>query len=128
MSQVQGPAIALIIVAAINLVLSVFGLVSNLFGIGMGRFGPIDNPELEKLLQMTSGIVGMISNVIALGIAALIFAGGLKMKNLQNHGLAMTAAVFAMLPCVSPCCLIGLPIGIWSLVVLSRPEVKGAFH
>jgi hypothetical protein len=32
-----------------------------------------------------------------------------------------------MLPC-SICCLVGLPIGIWAVVVLSKPEVKGTFH
>jgi hypothetical protein len=29
---------------------------------------------------------------------------------------------------VSPCCFIGLPIGIWALIVLAKPEVKAAFH
>ena len=33
-----------------------------------------------------------------------------------------------MVPCISPCCLVGLPIGIWALVVLNKPEVKGSFH
>jgi hypothetical protein len=32
-----------------------------------------------------------------------------------------------MIPCISPCCLLGLPIGIWALVVLLKPEVKAAF-
>jgi hypothetical protein len=31
-------------------------------------------------------------------------------------------------PCISPCCLVGLPIGIWALVVLNKPEVKSSFH
>jgi len=52
----------------------------------------------------------------------------LKMKKLENYGLAMTASILAMIPCLSPCCLIGLPIGIWAVVVLSKPEVKSAFH
>jgi hypothetical protein len=40
----------------------------------------------------------------------------------------MTASVIAMIPCISPCCIVGLPIGIWAMVVLSKPEVKSAFH
>ena len=39
----------------------------------------------------------------------------------------MTASILAVVPCVSPCCLVGLPIGIWALVVLSKPEVKSQF-
>ncbi len=52
----------------------------------------------------------------------------MKMKKLESYGLAMAASIIAMIPCLSPCCLIGLPIGIWALVVLSKPEVKSAFH
>jgi len=127
-SQVTGPAIALMIVAALNFLLAGIGLVMNLAGTGMGKFGPIGNPEMERLFEMTSGIAGVISNIVSLGIAALIFVGAQKMKQVQNYGLALTATILAMVPCVSPCCLIGLPIGIWSLVVLLRPEVKSAFH
>jgi hypothetical protein len=49
------------------------------------------------------------------------------MKQLKNYGLAMTGSIIAMLPC-SVCCLLGLPFGIWSLVVLNNPEVKEAFR
>lgn len=38
------------------------------------------------------------------------------------------AAILAMIPCVSPCCLLGLPLGIWALIVLLKPEVKAAFQ
>jgi hypothetical protein len=40
----------------------------------------------------------------------------------------LAAAIVALIPCFSPCCLIGLPIGIWALVVLSKPEVKSQFE
>ena len=126
-SQVQGPAIALIIVAALNFIMATISLIINLAGTGMGRFGPIGNPEIERLLEMTSGIAGIISSLVNIGIAVLIFVGAQKMKNLQNYGLAMTATILAMVPCFSPCCLIGLPLGIWALVVLLKPEVKSAF-
>jgi len=53
--------------------------------------------------------------------------GGLKMKKLENYGSVMTACILALLPCGN-CCCIGLPLGIWALVVLNRPEVKDAFR
>ena len=46
------------------------------------------------------------------------------MKNDQDT----PATIIAMVPCISPCCLVGLPIGIWALVVLMKPEVKAAFR
>jgi predicted Zn finger-like uncharacterized protein len=38
-----------------------------------------------------------------------------------------TACILAMIPCVN-CCILGLPFGIWGLVVLNKPEVKDAFR
>jgi len=38
----------------------------------------------------------------------------------------MAGAVVAMLPCQC-CCLLGLPAGIWALVVLNKPEVNSQF-
>jgi hypothetical protein len=38
----------------------------------------------------------------------------------------MAAAIMAMIPC-NCCCLLGLPFGIWALVMLMKPEVKSQF-
>jgi hypothetical protein len=32
-----------------------------------------------------------------------------------------------LIPCFCPSCFVGIPVGIWSLVVLMKPEVKAAF-
>jgi serine/threonine protein kinase len=58
-------------------------------------------------------------------VAGLIMLAGLKMMRLQAFPLAVLGSVLAML--VTPGNLIGLPIGIWSLVVLSQREVREAF-
>jgi hypothetical protein len=42
--------------------------------------------------------------------------------------LCIAASIVAMIPCVSPCCCIGLPVGIWALVVLSKGDVKDHFN
>ena len=70
----------------------------------------------------------MVLAIIGLVVGALILFGAIKMKNLESYGLAMTASIIAMIPCVSPCCLLGLPLGIWAVVVLNNPEVKSAFR
>ena len=75
-----------------------------------------------------TGTMGIILNLVGVAIGVVILLGALKMKRLESHGFAMAASILALVPCVSPCCLVGLPIGIWSLVVLSKPEVKAAFH
>jgi hypothetical protein len=61
-------------------------------------------------------------------MAVVIFMGAGKMKRLESYGFAMAVSIIAMIPCISPCCLIGLPMGIWALVVLLDPNVKAAFR
>ena len=75
-----------------------------------------------------SGGIGIVFNIIGMIMAVVVLLGALKMKKLESFGFAMTATIIAMVPCISPCCWIGLPIGIWALVILNKPEVKGAFH
>lgn len=123
--MVSGPAIGLMITAGLGFIAQGLSLALNLFGSSIIAAQSQGN---EAMAQMFSGAIGAVAAGFAMLIAIVIFMGALKMKKLQSFGFAMTASVIAMLPCVSPCCLIGLPIGIWALVVLNKPEVKGAFH
>ena len=61
----------------------------------------------------------------ALVLSSVILVAGLKMKRLQTYGLAVAGAILAIL--VTPGNLVGLPIGIWALVVLSQRQVREAF-
>jgi hypothetical protein len=122
--QVNGPATGLVVVAILNFLTSAVSLIMHLAGSSFMR-----GPGMEDAwARMFSGTVGLISNLVNIGIGVLILFGGLKMKKLESFGLAVTASVLAIVPCTSPCCLVGIPIGIWALVVLFRPEVKNAFR
>ena len=65
--------------------------------------------------------------LLSIPLAGLIALAAFRMRRLESYGLAVTASVLAMLPCHAGF-LLGLPIGIWSLTVLMRPEVKAAFR
>ena len=68
----------------------------------------------------------MIVPILAiLIVSSLVIFAALKMKRLQAYGLAIAASILAII--VSPSNLIGLPIGIWALVVLSQRDVREAF-
>jgi hypothetical protein len=56
-----------------------------------------------------------------------VFFGGLKMKSLENYKLAMAASIISIIPCFG-CYCIGIPVGIWSIITLNKPEVKSAFR
>lgn len=61
----------------------------------------------------------------AMLLSSVIIVAGLKMKRLEAYPLAIIGSILAIL--VTPGNFIGLPVGIWSLVVLCRREVREAF-
>ncbi|MGI8978501.1 MAG: hypothetical protein ACR2FY_04695 [Pirellulaceae bacterium] len=69
----------------------------------------------------------LLAQATGLVTGIVMIVGAVKMMRLKSHGLATFASVLAMLPC-GPAWLLGLPMGIWSLVVLNRRNVKEAFE
>lgn len=70
-----------------------------------------------------------------LGVAVLllilctgVLVGASQMLRLRHYGLALLGSVLVMLNLQGGCCLIGIPVGIWSLTLLMRPEVRRAFE
>ena len=45
----------------------------------------------------------------------------------RSRTLALIGAILCCVPCLSPCLVMGIPFGIWALVVLNKPEVRAAF-
>lgn len=124
--QVSGPAIGLIVTAILGCLMQVLSIVMNVAGASF--MAANRSMPSEAWANMFSGTFAVVAGVIGILVSALILLGAIKMKKLENYGLAMVASIVAMIPCISPCCVLGLPIGIWAVVVLSKPEVKSAFH
>ncbi len=123
--QVSGPSIGLIITGTIGALFSLFALIA--LGIGLSLGSLFGGRNFDWYEDIAGGALGMGSSFLGLLVALFIIYAALKMKDLKQWNLAVVASILAMLPCISPCCIIGLPIGIWSLVVLMRPDVKAAF-
>ncbi len=119
-AAVSVPAIILIVLGILGLVYAVFNVIVVVSGMNVG--GPFGGPP-KNAAEQAGRYVGMILPVIW---GLVVTLGGFKMKSLSGRVSAMVGVIFAMLPC-SPCCLIGLPIGIWALVVMNREDVKRAF-
>jgi hypothetical protein len=126
LSAVTGPAIGLIVTAALGFLGAITGLVLTLTGSTMRTFNS-GNPQMDNFFRSLNTGSGMVRIIAALVLSGVVLYGALKMKKLENHGLAMGVSILAMIPCISPCCLVGLPFGIWALIVLNKPEVKGYF-
>jgi hypothetical protein len=128
---VRGPAIALKVTAIIGLVMVAIGLVINIlslagvqFTFGLPQTG---DPHLQQLFSRLGGGLGIVQDVIGAVVGVVVYMGASRMQSLQNYQFAVTASILGMLPCLSPCCVLGLPFGIWALVVLTKPEVKSQF-
>ena len=117
--MVAGPAWALLITAGLTVALIVV-------------FVPIDffllSAQRQQAPNATAQTLGRIAGSLTMiCINGAVFYGALQMLWLQNFSMARSAAILALLPCCGPCYLLGIPFGIWALVVLSKPEVKSAF-
>jgi hypothetical protein len=128
-SLVNGPATALMIVGILCILASLWGVVSNLAGFGgAGQNAANLPPQVQQWMRLMTGPIGIGINVVALLFGAFFILASTKMRKLESYGMVMTATILSMLPCTSSCCCIGLPLGIWILVVLAKPEVKSAFR
>jgi len=132
--RVKLPAIFLIVTAAIGML---WQLVDILFIILPSEEGDLASAVLSHevggmvssdMIKIMSGGIGIASSVIALAVGVVVLLGAVRMMALRSYGLALAGAILAMIPCISPCCVLGLPFGIWALVVLMNTEVKAAFH
>jgi hypothetical protein len=91
--------------------------------------GAQQGTQPEQIMQ-AAAVGYLVLGVLVLIASLVMIVGGLKMRALQAYGLAMTASILAMLPCISVggCCLFGEALGIWAIVVLLNEDVKSAFR
>jgi hypothetical protein len=125
--KILPPAIALIVVGGIGLVASLFNVITALSGAPL----PVDPNAPELVKQMQQGAVGPVAIVMQSAfilVNVVIIFGGAQMARMQMRPLGITASVLAMLNIGSCCCIIGLPVGIWSLVILLMADVAAAFN
>jgi hypothetical protein len=82
---------------------------------------------MQGMEEGQTGPAPVIGGVIFTIASVIVVVGAIMMMRLQMWGLALTAAIVAMVNIGNCCCLLGLPFGIWSLVVLCKEDVKSAF-
>jgi hypothetical protein len=118
--RVAGPAIALMVTAALGAIFyAIYVLIGLLMIVGVV---PIQNNGQDP--RFTGALlVGMYG--LGLACCSITYYGALKMKSLESYALAMTSAILSMIPC--GCCILGIPFGIWALVVINDQQVRDAF-
>ena len=129
--RIEAPAVALIVTAALDAGFDVFWLFSELVSnltanlFHRGWFWHQRHLEFMGCFPFSPG---MLLPVFGLLIDAVIIYGAVRMKNLSSYSWAVAAAVLALIPCLSsPCCAVGVPFGLWALLVLLDRDVRAAF-
>lgn len=139
-SRVAAPAIALAVIGGLALASGLINIAQSVNNYLNPAAFAAQMEELKQQLDEDSQFIDVIDQVIALstspitiilnvigflaGVPTLL--GGLQMYKLRHWPLAITGAITAMLP-IGSCFCVGLPIGIWALVVLLNQDVRQAF-
>ena len=128
LAKVKPPAIALIVTAGIGILLAVLGILANVLNISVGTMEAANGGNNTEIwTNLAGGGLGLVQSIIGIIVGALIIMGAMKMMQLQTWSFALTVSIIAMVPFASPCCLLGLPFGIWAIIVLADNGVKAHF-
>jgi hypothetical protein len=127
-SLVRGPAIALMAVSIFALVCGIVGLGLDVFLVLSGAVAQMEAVNNGPVSEYTQIAIRSIWGVILLLAASFVLYGAIQMKGLTKYSVARSAAIVALIPLLGPCCILGIPFGIWALVTLGRPEVRSAFR
>lgn len=133
--KVKAPAIALIVVAGIGVLWCLLSMVNNILTMtGVTSAGPFapkgmsgEEQEIFQTAFMAGGVAGILFSIVGIAVAVFIVLAALRMLSLRSYPWCIAASILAMIPCISPCCVLGFPIGIWALIVLFSQDVKGLF-
>ena len=130
LSKTKVCAIFLFIVTGFSMVYHLFVGVSILFAVAatpaaFNQQGVNDAAAAERMGQLFGGIAG---GTIGIVMDVLVILGAYNLMNLKKYSLAMTGAIVACIPCCGPCLVLGIPFGIWALVLLNNPDIKRHFQ
>jgi hypothetical protein len=140
-SKVSTPAILLIVVGILNVLGGLYYAASGVNAMmnpqaAMQGVNPEQARQMEQAGVTPEQMVQWVSiGFIVLAVIAILCGGlailaGVRMRNLESHGLAVFASILTLIPCISPlaCCVLGEVAGIWALVVLMSQDVRSAFR
>ena len=134
-AKVLAPAIAIVCLAVLNCVWAIDQLNQSLKVIRALTSVAADDSVSEGTRgfaqRMSEKTVNRwIEFIVAITVSLGMAIGGIMMMRMRIYPLALTGAILSMIPCatVTGCCGAGQAIGIWALVILMNPEVRGSFR
>jgi uncharacterized Zn finger protein (UPF0148 family) len=87
----------------------------------------VKDMNVQNEEELWTGIIVWVVGGVCVAVSGVfVLIGASKMARLESHGWGVAAGVLACIPFLN-CCCVGLPIGVWALTVLGRPDVQDAF-
>lgn len=90
-----------------------------------------ERERLERMQQSERNFITFalvsITVLISVVCSSVVLAGGIKMRQLKSYRFAYAAAAFATIPVLSPLLVLGIPFGVWALVIIQDKEIKRYF-
>jgi hypothetical protein len=116
--EVAEPALGLAVCTALGISLHYLAFFGNLGQAGHGSLP----------LSVLSGTpLGVLVEAVSCLLGITVLVGAVQMRHLENYRFAVAASIVATASCLSPWFLLGVPFGIWALVVLRNQRVSDAF-
>ena len=125
--RLQLPASGLIVVGALNAMSGVVLILGRLASFVNGPERVFTN-DARRLGYLTASIFFPLVSLISIIAAPVIIYGGIQILKARGYSIALLAALLALIPLSSVCCIPGIPIGMWALMVLRDREVKATFE
>lgn len=129
--QLNVPAILLMVAGVLGILNALASMamapMMERFLLDFGKGDPTVAQAVRDALAAANGPLAKVMNLAGIALLGLMTFGAWQMKNLKSYGLALATCAIGLLP-LSSCCCLTLPVGIWGLVVLLKPEVKSEFR
>ena len=122
--RLRFPAIGLIASGAANAICAALLLLSWLLELLSKEATYIYGSERARTWFYVGRGLAVVWNVAGLVLAAYIVSGGMEMMSGTGYRKARRAAILAMIPITSVCCVLGFPLGLWAFLTLNDPQVR----
>lgn len=113
-------AIVGLVLCTLSLIFAVITFLVNL-GVLFQGYDGLTSQEMARQIGLETGRVFFI--LLPLGM----IYGNIQAMRLGKFKWARFAAILMSIPCCSPLVVLGMPVGIWMLVLFNKPGVKERF-
>ena len=128
LERLRAPGTALIVAATLNGMIGLLALLGGLVRLsGLSGSEQLPTDEAERIGYVSSTVVTYGVSVLSLLLAPLIIYGAIQMMRGKKYKMARVAAIVAINPFTSCCFLVSIPMGIWAMILLGKPEIKAVF-